>query len=125
MSPTEPPKSIQRIQIDNISYIGEQDGPYERRLKEQLVEIFKSNFNIQRVYLARVKSDSESGFGVVLALRTTVTEKKQLVDKIGEVFALIFSATDYLDTIFIDDREEMKVKNVCSPFYNFSDQISH
>ena len=54
---------------DGLRFLGEQDGPLERILKERLVEMFRGEAAVSRAYLARADLGDGSGIHVVLGLR--------------------------------------------------------
>src|SRR6266566_153756 len=59
----------QRIER-TVRFVGEQDGPIERRLKADLLTVLNARPNIKSPYLARVAYDNPKAQEVVLALRS-------------------------------------------------------
>ena len=112
-------------------FLGEQDGPFERILKERLVETFRDEAAVSRAYLARADLGDGSGIHVVLglprsALKTRVnallaggeeSEERRLVGKVGAIFASLFGANEHLDLLFISAPHEARLRKVCEPFF--------
>ena len=100
-----------------IRFVGEQDGPPERELKQQLVAVFKNNPSVQHAYLAQVVYADASDISVCLCIKPDCGDDPALVKEIGEVFAVIFRTEEHLDILFIRDDQEAELKQVCEPFY--------
>jgi len=85
--------AVQRVGISEfpaprIKFVGEQDGPSERRLKDALCRGLRADLTVVRAYLARVVYDGNTP-GVMLGLLTIGDESAKLAEQIGAVFASI------------------------------------
>ena len=58
------PKHSDEIRVSRIAFVGEQDGPPERLLKEKLVDFFGCAGNVDRAYLARITFGEEKNVSV-------------------------------------------------------------
>jgi len=68
----------QRIER-TVRFVGERDGPIERRLKADLLAVLNARPNIKSPYLARVAYDNPKAQEVVLALRSVSGHDTDLV----------------------------------------------
>lgn len=109
------PKKFEEVRVPGVRFLGEQDGPPERLLKDRLAVLFHQDKTIITAYLARVDLDNKTG--VVLALRTTSGPNKQVVESVGKIFASIFAGREHLDILFLTDAQESKLKHVCKAFF--------
>jgi hypothetical protein len=103
------------LQVREIRFLGEQDGPPERLLKQRLCAAFVFHQQLECAYLAQVAYPDESG--VALCLHCADGEDSQLAEVIGEVFASIFGAHEHLDVLFVSEDQEAALRRVCRPFY--------
>jgi hypothetical protein len=113
-SPAQP-RPPEEIYIQEPRFVGEQDGPTERILKQKLSEAFGGEPAVQRAYLARMAEGQN--INVVLALRANPGFEHALVRQVGAIFAPIFSAEVHLDVVFLTDALELELKKVCGSFY--------
>lgn len=108
---------IDEFPTPDITFVGEQDGPAERRLKEALAVVLGLGPSVRRAYLARVRTDGATA-GVMLALLTDDAEdSEKLVAQAGKTFAALFNAKASLDVIFLDGRKDAEIRKVCAPFF--------
>lgn len=108
-----PEKLIVRAPI----FLSEQDGPSERVLKEQLSLYFDTDKRISAAYLARADLGNIKGETVVLCLRVHTDQQDDVVNNIGVIFSNLFNADEKLDVLFLTSEDEMRLREVCSPFY--------
>ena len=100
-----------------ITVLGEQDGPAERRLKEALGVVFGLDRSVIRAYLAHVLHDGKNS-GVMLALLTDEAEdSEKLVAQAGRTFAALLNTREDLDIIFLSAEKDAEISQVCRPFY--------
>jgi hypothetical protein len=117
----QPIKHPASFAIDKVSFLGEQDGPFEQILKERLTKLFESDREVVRAYLVRLSHSGDASVGVALALRTKVKEDAEFVAKIGDVFSSIFDTSVHLDILFLDEPAERQVRHACRTFYDRAD----
>jgi len=98
-------------------FVGEQDGPYERLLKEKLAAAFLNDGFVGRAYLAQADLQDGTGVNVILALRTSARNEQNMADGIGAIFAPIFHADVHLDILFLKEHSEAEVQKICKPFF--------
>jgi hypothetical protein len=103
-----------------IHFIREQDGPVERELKAELSELFGKNRAIQAAYLELADYQDGTEPNVVLCLRSDRdrSHDSQVVGQIERIFEEMFSFTEHLDVSFIDASTEIRLQQVCKPFYS-------
>jgi hypothetical protein len=104
------------LHVENVRFLGEQDGAPERLLKRQLIEFFMIHSGIQRAYLAQIGAGEHSG--VALCIRNIGGPDRNLAQKIGAIFATIFNSRMSLDILFLSDVQESSLSSVCSPFFS-------
>jgi CRISPR/Cas system-associated endoribonuclease Cas2 len=122
MSPS--PKSDKRPELTHVQqvvFLGEQDGPPERELKARLTQLFDQRRDVLRAYLSRV-SYGDSANTVALCVRadpevTNQVVANQLVEMIGKVFGDMFGEHEHLDIIFLSDTQESNLTKSCSAFF--------
>jgi hypothetical protein len=108
--------AIQNLQVHEIRFIGEQDGPPERLLKKHLSAAFVFHRHLERAYLAQIQYVDRAG--VVLCIRCVDGQDPQLVEVVGEIFGSIFGAHEHLDILFVSEDQEPALRRVCRPFYS-------
>ncbi len=106
------------LDAQDIAFIGEQDGPVEQQLKEQLAALFVHHPPVVQAFLARATIDGQAT--VVLALRAEGADEASLAREVGAVFASIFNARQHLDVLFLSDARLAEVRRVCGAFYDRS-----
>jgi SseB protein C-terminal domain len=105
-------------EAQDIAFIGEQDGPVEQQLKEQLARLFDRHAGVVQAYLARATIDGQGT--VVLAVHAEGIDESDLAHQAGIVFAAIFNARAHLDVLFLDAARQAQVSRVCRAFYERS-----
>ena len=109
---------LQQFTAPEVTFLGEQDGPAERRLKEALAVLLGLGASVTRAYLARVVYDDKTS-GVMLGL---VTDDERNSDKVasqmGKTFAALFNTKTHLDIMFLDRARDAEIRKACTPFYD-------
>jgi SseB protein C-terminal domain len=109
---------LHQFSTPDITFLGEQDGPAEQRLKEALAVLLGLNATVRRAYLVRVLYDGRTG-GVMLGLLTDDEEEcEKLVDQMGKAFAALFNTKAHLDIVFLSDEQDAEIRKACPPFYD-------
>jgi hypothetical protein len=114
------PKSKQHpqsVHVPQLRFIGEQDGPPERELKERLAEFFRHDQSVRAAYLARVNYGDPSRVSVALCLRTQFGADPGMAEKIGRIFSSMFGSHEHLDMVFLSPEQEAMLAKVCAPFF--------
>lgn len=107
----------QTIHVPQLRFIGEQDGPSERELKERLTDFFQHDQSVRAAYLARASYGESSQVSVALCLRTQFGADPGMAEKIGRIFASMFGGQQRLDIIFPTTEQETALAKVCAPFF--------
>lgn len=110
-------KKHEDIRVREIRFLGEQDGPPERLLKEKLADFFRRDGSVKKAYLAKVDFGQGKNASVVLGLRTQFGPDRGIVEKVGSIFAFIFNAKEHLDIMFLTDEQEAELTKACKPFF--------
>lgn len=110
-------KKSEVLRVREIRFLGEQDGPPERILKEKLADSFRRHGGIDKAYLTRVDFGEGTNPGVVLGLRTKAGPDMGVVENVGATFAHIFNTKEHLDTVFLTDDQEAQLAKVCPAFF--------
>lgn len=105
------------INIGRPKFITEQCGPFEDQLKERLCSIFERDGNVARAYLLRVIYEGGFDQGVVLGLSADEKDMASIADRVGEIFASLFSSDECLDVVLLDEESERNAAAVCRAFY--------
>ena len=114
-------KKSEQVRVPEIRFLGEQDGPPERLLKDRLADFFRRDRSVSRAYLARVDFGEGKDASVVLGLRTQFGPDKGMVEKVGTIFADVFNAKEHLDIMFLTDGQEVQLTKACKPFFEQSE----
>lgn len=107
----------QKFRVQEIRFVGEQDGEPERLIKNKLDFLFRTEAKVSRAYLATANFGERTPTGVVLAIRVDSGAENNLVNRVAEIFASIFNAREHLDVMFLSEEQELQLKRVCQPFY--------
>ncbi len=110
-------KRPQEIQVPQIRFLGEQDGPPERELKDKLKDLFQLDQSVNAAYLAKVIYGEESPVIVALCLKIRFKTDSGLVKKVGRIFASMFGQHEHMDILFLSDDQESELAKVCPPFF--------
>lgn len=111
------PDQAQGHRVLQIRFLCDQDGPPERRAKEQWSLILQADRNVEAAFLVRVSLDRSTEQTVVLAVRRTGGPYLALIKALGDVFRGIFVKDVFVDIIFISEQQELQARVVAKPFY--------
>ena len=111
---------LQQLSTSRITFIGEQDGAHERRLKEAISVLLDLNTTVTRAYLARVSYDDGTTASILLGLLThDQKESGKLALQMDRAFGALFNTEVHLDVVFLDDEGEAMIRKNCRPFYSY------
>lgn len=110
-------RKTREVQVAQLVFLGEQDGPPERELKKQLTEFFLSSSAVKSAYLTRIAYGSHSAPVVALCLRTESGQNQTLVENAGNIFASMFGRDEHMDIVFLDERQETELLKICRAFF--------
>ena len=109
---------IHPLSSADITFLGEQDGPAERRLKEALAVLLGLGASVTRAYLARVLYNDKTS-GVMLGLLTDDDRDcEKLAGQIGKTVAALFKTNADLDIVFLSNERDAEIRKACRPFYD-------
>jgi hypothetical protein len=109
---------IHSLSSADVTFLGEQDGPAERRLKEALTVLLGLGASVTRAYLARVVYNDKTS-GVMLGLLADDDrDSEKLAGQIGKTFAALFNTRADLDIVFLSDERDAEIRKACPPFYD-------
>lgn len=105
----------QKHQI-NPRYVGEQVGPNEHRLKDELAEAFHGGGAVSKAYLAHADL-GDGSHNVVLGVVAPDRNHETVVAQVQKIFGSIFDSSQHLDILFLDPDGEADLLRVCRPFF--------
>jgi hypothetical protein len=114
----EVPRARQQITVQTVYFLGGQDGPPERELKNKLVILFGQLRLVNIAYLAVVKYEDVAAPNVALCVRGQPGQNRMFAERVGRVFAAIFGSHEHLDVIWLTPEQEISLAKVCRPFYD-------
>ena len=100
-----------------IQFLGDQDGPPGRALKDSLARLFPGHSQVLRAYLARIKQGDSPAHEVALCLVSPGGHDTALVQTISGLFRSLFKEGARLDIIFLREDQEVMLHKVCAPFF--------
>jgi len=110
---------LQQFSTSAITFVGEQDGVRELRLKEAISVLLDLSATVARAYLVRASLDGITG-GVMLGLVThDKKESGKLASQMDRAFGALFNTEAHLDVVFLDDEADALVRQSCRPFYHY------
>jgi hypothetical protein len=112
------PKQIfEESRVKRIYFLAEQDGPAERKLKDQLVSLMRAAPSVKSAYLAKIHFGDPKSFTVCLCIEPVGAPDKKIVEKAAAVFKSLAPSTAHLDIIFPSADQQVELSEVCKPFF--------
>ena len=110
---------LHQFPASSITFIGEQDGAHEQRLKEAITVLLDLNATVARAYLVHASHDGTTG-RIMLGLVThDKKESGKLALQMDRAFGALFNTEAHLDVVFLDDEGDAKIRKTCRPFYHY------
>ena len=103
-----------------IEFIGEQDGPVEQELKDNISTWLEGDRHVSEAYLAIVGLQPADPRSVALCLVSSRPHDTSLVQGVLAIFAKLFKETEFMDILFLSDAQRDDVRRVCRPFFSRS-----
>ena len=100
-----------------IEFLREQDGEFERSVKEALVPLLRGRDDVARAYLACVGFQPTSAPSVALCIAGKVENPGAIAAAVGNLFKTLASRDIFLDVLFVRPDQEADLRRVCSAFY--------
>lgn len=120
MSPDAKNKPPQEMWTAPPRFVGEQEGPAERELKEKLVELFGRLRLVRTGYLARLTYGDAESVSVALCVRSQLGQSRMFADHVSNIFGSMFGTHEHLDIIWLTPEQETELAKVCRPFFNIA-----
>jgi hypothetical protein len=112
---------LHQFSTTDVTFVGEQDGAHEQRLKEAITVLLDLNASVARAYLARVRYDDGTTSSVLLGLfRHDGQENGKLALQMDRTFGALFNTKAHLAVVFLDDASEARIRENCEPFYTYT-----
>ena len=111
------PRPPQQIVVQGVSFVGEQDGPPERALKDRLTVLLRKLQLVRTAYLALVRYDNAGPLQVALCVRGQPGQNRMFAERVNQVFASMFGSHEHLDTLWLTPEQEASLRQVCQAFY--------
>jgi hypothetical protein len=108
---------LHQFSTSHITFIGEQDGAHERRLKEAISVLLDLDATVARAYLVRASYDGATGGAVLGLLTRDRQESGKLALQMDRAFGALFNTDAHLDVVFLDDEGDARIRKSCTPFY--------
>ena len=110
---------LHQFSASEMTFIGEQDGAREQRLKEAISVLLDLSATVARAYLVRASRDGITG-GIMLGLVThDKKESGKLALQMDRAFGALFNTDAHLDVVFLDDEGDARIRESCPPFYHY------
>ena len=116
MNPDMGTRRLEIIRVQRMCFLGEQDGPAERDLKNKLVELFDRLRMVRTAYLARLTYGDDGPVSMALCVRGQPGQNRMFAERVGKIFGLIFGSHEHLDIIWLMPQQETELASVCRPF---------
>ena len=100
-----------------IDFVGPQLGPAEDGLKAAFAEVLGATPTAQSAYLARIYRGNASTQTVALCIRSAIGVDDKLEERLLVVFRERFRHDQRLDVLFLMEPDELRLCEVCPPFY--------
>jgi hypothetical protein len=113
----DPKQILEELNVKRIYFAGEQDGPAERKLKDQLVSLMRAEPSVKSAFLAKIHFGDPESFTVCLCIEPVGGPDKKIVEKAAAVFKSMAPSTAHLDIIFPSADQQVELSKVCKPFF--------
>jgi hypothetical protein len=114
------------FKTSQIRFWGEQDGPSERILKDELAALFEQRGEIKSAYLMLVDYGENTQPVVAVCLDAGPGQHSVLREKIEAVFRTLFREGAHLDILFVPEEGMLGwLRANCSPFYQTETSSQH
>lgn len=107
---------IDSLKASRITFICEQDGQVEKKLKRQLISCFAES-KVRTAYLSRVSYGDSTEQRVALCLDSGGQNDEQVPKCVAEIVHSDFRQSESLDIIFLTETQLQEAALVASPFY--------
>ena len=109
--------TVEPFRTQRILFLGEQDGPTKRALKNALNFYLNESGLVRAAYLLRVSFSEVSGVNIALAIYPKTDSASTIASGAAEVFKRLFNPTEHLDILFLDEELKSQADKVAKPFW--------
>lgn len=110
-------KREEQLFPSKLTFLGEQDGISERKLKTRLADFFSELSYVLRAYLVRVDYGNPNEFNVALCIRAEKKSLPEINNGINMIFSELFRTDEHLDVLFLTEEKEVALSKVCPSFF--------
>ena len=110
-------RSPQSFIPEPVDFVGQQAGPAEDELKVAFLKILAAIPTVHSAFLARIYRGKAPKPSVALCLRSAIGVDHKVEEQLSDVFRQRFRGDQGLDFLFLLEDEEMRLREVCPPFY--------
>ena len=110
----------EKLMVQKVFFVCEQDGEAERRVKEGLRGYFEGVPAAKEAFLARVHYGNPNDVAVTLCLKADAGSEKErtkLADGISTIFTKISNGKACMDVMFLTEEQEKELGSLCKPFF--------
>lgn len=100
-----------------IDFVGQQAGPAEDGLKAAFREVLVATPTVHSAYLARIYRGNASTQTVALCIRSAIGVDDKLEERLLVIFKQRFRHDQQLDVLFLIEDDELRLREVCPPFF--------
>ena len=106
-----------KVTVDAITFLAEQDGPVEQSIKARWEPILKAHPEVTHAYLALASYSGQPSRGVVLGLVASATVDLGIIRGLSEPIRAMMSRDVALDILVLKSDQAVAIARVCEPFY--------
>ena len=109
---------FKELRVPSPQFLGEQDGPNEREIKDQWVAVLAQTVDVKKAFLVRTIAGSDGSPNVMLCIFPSIADPHALVQKLADLFRAKFDTDTFVDIVFLNSAQEADVSRVAKPFYS-------
>jgi len=115
------------LHCSRVRYWGDQDGPRAQEFKIALSVFFRTRVEIQTAYFAKLGFNDDPPSTVALCIRALYDPNVAPINRrIGEIYAPLFKGGGTMEIIYLSEKSDRIVQQVCQPFYErYSREFQH
>ncbi len=102
----------------DITFMDEQEGIQERRLKEAVAVLLDLDATVVRAYLVCASYNGAIDGAMLGLLTRDRQESGKLALQMDRAFGALFDTKAHLNVLFLDDEDDAHFANACAPFYS-------
>jgi hypothetical protein len=111
----DPRNGAQVGHVDDVHFLGEQDGPAEQLLKAEWIPVLRRH-GVPRAYLARAQLAGATSPTIALAMAKGASPDLDVVNDLVPAFRAVMAGSEFVDMLVLSDHNEAECARVCKPF---------